>query len=121
MKTNLKYTNIPPSPAVETYIAQKIGELDKFINIRDTAEKGNAAVEAWVEVGRTTGHHKKGDVFRAEVQVKLPGKASIRAESVQPDLHLAIDETRDELERQLKRYKNKQRTKALRSARKEGI
>ena len=117
MKTNLKYTDIPPSSAIETYVTQKIGELDKFINIHETAAKGGAAVEAWVEVGRTTGHHKKGDVFRAEVQIKLPGKFSVRAESIQPDLHLAIDETRDELEQQLRRYKDKQRTKALRSVR----
>ena len=32
----------------------------------------------WVEIGKTTQHHQKGKVFRAECQMRLPGK-SIRS------------------------------------------
>lgn len=113
MKLNIKYTSIPPSSAIETYVIEKMSELDKFIH---AGPGKGAAIEAWIEVGRTTEHHKKGDVFRAEVQIKLPGKVSVRAESVQSDLHLAIDEAKEEAERQLTRHKNKQLDKKLRGA-----
>ena len=74
MKVSIKYTNIGSSPAIDTYVEQKIGERDEFINIAaDGASHGGETVEAFVEVGRTTTHHQKGNVFRAEVQIKMPG------------------------------------------------
>lgn len=111
MKLNIKYTDIKPSAAVEAYTKKKMDSLDTLV-------KGVGAVEAWVEVGKTTHHHHKGMVFRAEGQIHMPGKYSFRAESVQPEIHLAIDEMKNELQRQLKDYKNKRKTKALRGARK---
>ena len=118
MKVSIKYTNIGSSPAIDTYVEQKIGELDEFINIAaDGASHGGETVEAFVEVGRTTTHHQKGNVFRAEVQIKMPGDSAVRAEAVQPELHLAIDKVKDELQGQLKRYKTKQRSKDIRGAR----
>ena len=117
MKLNLKYTEIDPSEAVETYIDKKMASLDELINIKESGI-GTATVEAFVEVGKTTHHHNKGMVFRAEAQIRMPGGKSVRAESVQPDLHLAIDEVKDDLQRQLKDYKNKQKTKNLHGARK---
>ncbi len=68
--------------------------------------KGKPRVEVWVEIGRTTRHHQKGDIFRAEAQMRFPGK-SIRAESERDDLKLAITEVKDELQRELKKYKGK--------------
>ncbi len=111
MKLNIKYTEIDPSSAVKTYVEKKMGSLDELV-------QGIKAVEAWVEVGKTTHHHHKGKVFRAEAQIRMPGDTSIRAESVQPELLMAIDEVKDELQRQLKDYKEKQKTKALHGARK---
>lgn len=111
MKLNIKYIDIKPSSAVETYVKKKMDNLDALV-------RGIEAIEAWIEVGKTTHHHHKGMVFRAEGQIRMPGGKSVRAESVQPELHVAIDEMKDELQRQLKDYKNKQKTKALRGAHK---
>ncbi|MBI2462778.1 MAG: HPF/RaiA family ribosome-associated protein [Candidatus Spechtbacteria bacterium] len=109
MKLNLKYTKIDPSNAVAEYVTQKIEDLSDLINVSDSEMNGGGAtVEAWVEVGRTTEHHNKGDVFFAEGQIRLPGDQEIRAESIQPELHLAIDDMKDELQVQLKKYKEKQ-------------
>ena len=139
MKINILFKNITSSPSVETYVEQKIGELDKYINVathasegkpahrslgeggpahRSLGEGGRATVEAFVEIGKTTRGQNKGDVFRAEVQIKVPGDRSIRAESVQPEIHLAIDKVKDELQRQLQSYKGKKSAKFLRGARK---
>ena len=112
MQINIKSKNLDLTDSIYVYIDRKIGELDKFINVKTEEFKGGRnAVEAFVEVGRISYRHKKGDVFRAEVQITVPGNYTIRAESTQPDLHLAIDKVKDELQRQLKRYKEKQRTK----------
>jgi len=59
------------------------------------------------ELAKTTLHHKKGFVFRAEFQVEAPGKRILRAEAVQEDLRAAIDEAKAELERELKKAKKK--------------
>ena len=113
MRITIKTTNLKLTNSIYTYIKKRIGELEKFIkNVGAKSqffEKGKPPYEAWVEVGKTTHHHKKGNVFRAEVQMRLPGK-SLRAESENIKLYAAIDETREEIERELKQYKEKQIT-----------
>ena len=106
MKIVIKTTNIKLTFALHQYIEEKINSLEKFLKI----------VEAWVEIGKETRHHQKGPFFRAECQMRLPGK-SIRSEARQKDLRLAIDEVKDELQRELKQYKNKMMAKIKRSAR----
>lgn len=120
MKITIKGTNIKLSDSIYNYINKKINELEKFVeNVGEEGTgKQNPSVEAWVEVGRTTKHHRTGDVYRAEVQVRLPGAEGIRADSTQWDLHQAIDEAKDEMQRQLKRYKRKQSARGKRSSRK---
>lgn len=119
MKINILFKNITSSPTVETYVENKIGELDKYINVPVGAmEGGKKTVEAFVEIGKTTRGQKKGDVFRAEVQIKVPGGRGVRAESVQPEIHLAIDDVKADLQRQLQRYKEKRSSKFIRGARK---
>lgn len=98
MKITIKGTNIELSDSIRQYVERKIGGLTKF---------ANPPTECWVEVERTTYHHQGGDIFRAEAQIRLPGASSIRAEATEGDLHQAIDEVKDELQRQLKRYKGK--------------
>ncbi len=113
MKIIIKATDIKLDRALKAYIQEKIGGLEKFAEIFQGKKyyngffgKGKPRVEVWVEVGRTTHHHYKGLVFRAEVQMRLPGK-TIRAEAVEEDLKLAIVETKDKLQRELKQYKGK--------------
>jgi len=60
----------------------------------------------WVEIEKTTSHHSKGKVFRAEVQIRLP-KGTIRAESTQDDLRVASVEFKNQLQRAIKQYKEK--------------
>ncbi len=79
-------------------------------------EKGKSTVEAWVEVGRGTFHHKKGPVFWAECQMRFP-KRSLRSVAQGEDLKLVITEVKDELQRQLKQYKEKLTAQAKRGAR----
>ena len=118
MKITIKTTNLELTPSLRSYVKEKIGSLEKFIQkLDDPVEKGKPSYEAWVEIGRTTHHHHKGKVFRAECQIRFPRKG-IRAESTRSDLHLAIDEVRNELQEEIKRYLSKKTMRYRRVARK---
>lgn len=113
MKIIIKTKNFDLNQKLKDYIEEKIGGLEKFAEVFQNKEyynhffsKGKPRVEVWVEIGKTTLHHRKGDVFRAEAQMRFPGK-SLRAESEREDLKLAITEIKDELQRELKQYKGK--------------
>jgi len=120
MRIKIKATNLRLTSALRSYVQEKIGGLEKFIQQPESKEnlskKGKDPVEVWVEIGKTTHHHHKGRVFRAEGQVKILGK-NIRSESVQEDLHLAIDEVKDELQRELKKFTSKKVSVYKRTAR----
>ncbi|MDD4358613.1 MAG: ribosome-associated translation inhibitor RaiA [Candidatus Pacebacteria bacterium] len=97
MDINIKTKNITLNSALQEFIDDKIGSLDKFLNGIEPA-----IVE--VDISRTTNHHNKGDVFRAEVQIEVPGKL-LRSESTKEDLRVAIVDVKNELQTQIKKYK----------------
>jgi len=102
MKMHIKATNFELTPAIEYLVNEKIGGLEKYVP--QLEEKG--VLECWVEVGKTTNHHQKGDVFRAEADIRLPGKI-IRAEAEKENLEMALTEVKNELQRQINTYKGK--------------
>ena len=110
MKITIKATKIKLSPALYDYIEKKIGGLEKFLKNID-----KDVIEAWVEVGKPSQHHQKGDVYYAEVNIRLPKKV-LRAEAQEWDLMVAVDTVRNELEQEIKKYKQKQMGKDRRAA-----
>ena len=110
MKINIKATGIELTPAITSYVEKKISALEKYV--------GNTAdIVAQVEVGKSTQHHKHGDVFRAEVHVTGAG-LDLYAVSDQPDLYAAIDLVKDEVVRNALHLKGKHQTLARRGAQK---
>ena len=95
---NIKASDLELTPAITAYVERKLEHLDKFLSSVGEPK------QAFVEVEKTTRHHKSGDIFRCEVMIKLPGK-TLRAESNDTDLYAAIDAVRDALERQVIQYK----------------
>ena len=111
MNINIKATNMELTDAIRDYVGKKIDSLEKFISQRGS----NAQVQ--VEVGKTTHHHQKGDVFRAEINISLSGNSyQFRAESETEDLYAAIDLARDEMERELTHFKGKKQALYKRGA-----
>lgn len=100
LKINIYTKNITLTPAIEEYVNEKLRGLEKFSKI---------PFEISVELEKTTHHHYKGYVFRAEMQMHVRG-ALLRAESIKEDLRTAIVEARKELERELIKRKNKRET-----------
>ena len=129
MKITILAKNIKLNLALRDFVKEKINDLEKFSNLfvpdKDigvSLGRKKAKVEARVEIGKTTRHHLKGQVFRAECQMSFPGK-TIRSVALSEDLRLAITEVKDELQRQIKRYKRKisAKTKKANRATKESI
>ncbi len=113
MKISLKWTNLEPIESIDVFVEEKINDLEKFI--KNYVNTGVA--EAWVEVSRTTKHHKKGEfVYRAEADIRLPGEI-LRAEAIHKDLRQAIVRVKDELQRQIKNYRGTKEAKVKRGAR----
>lgn len=100
MQIDIKGTNLELTEAIKDYINEKVGSIEKFFD---------QALIARVDVGLTTKHHQKGDIFRAEINLEVPQKGLLRAEAVRDDLYVAINEAKLELERQIKKYKEKMR------------
>jgi len=101
MKYNVNTTGFPLTPAISDYLDKKISHLDKFIipNLEES-------VMCYVEVGKTTNHHKTGDLFRAEFTIHIGGK-SFRVSTEREDLYIAIDEALNEAAEELKSFKGK--------------
>ena len=113
MKITLKWTDLKPIESIDVFVEEKINDLEKFI--QKYVDTGVA--EAWVEVARTTKHHKTGGfVYRAEADIRLPGKI-LRAEAVHKDLRQAIVRVKDELQQQIKTYRGAKEAKMKRGAR----
>jgi putative sigma-54 modulation protein len=62
-----------------------------------------------VEIGKTTNHHNKGNIFKAEAHVKAPG-SDYFVEIIHDDLYTAIKMLANDLSEQIIESKNKQRT-----------
>jgi len=107
MKINIKATGIELTPAISSYVEKKLSVLEKFID--------NPDVVAQVEVGKTTQHHKAGNIFRAEVHIIGAGR-DIYAVSDQEDLYAAIDIVKDDIVGNIVHLKGKHETISRRSA-----
>jgi len=75
MKINILTKNIKLTPALKDFIEEKINPLEKFAKILQNKKcynhflgRGKPKVEAWIEIGKETLHHKKGPFFWAECQ-----------------------------------------------------
>ncbi len=123
MKIVIKRKNLKLNRSLENFIEEKINDLEKFAKTFQTREyfnhffeKGKPRIEAWVEIGKITRHHQKGPYFWAECQMRFP-KRSLRATAQREDLKLAVVEVKDELQRELKQYKEKLAAQTKRRAR----
>ncbi|MFA6050654.1 MAG: ribosome-associated translation inhibitor RaiA [Candidatus Paceibacterota bacterium] len=101
IKHHVKATSMELTPAISDYLDKKLSVLEKFVD-----EKSEAI--ARIEVGRTTGHHHKGDVFRAEITLDVEGK-QFRAEAEAGDLYAAIDMMKDDVVQEVTRAGKKKK------------
>lgn len=99
MDIRIKATKMELTPSIEEAIKDKIGGLEKYFD---------NIIGCEVEVGRTTNHHYKGDVFFAEVNLEVPKKV-IRASADTDDLFKSINEAKDKMKSEIMKYKEMMR------------
>lgn len=97
MRINIKGENAKLTPEAHSFINKKIGSLEKYFD---------NIIEADVEVGLTSFHHKKGNIYRAEGNLQVPGKI-LRATEETDNIVKAINKVRSKLKRELIKYKRK--------------
>lgn len=102
MKIELLGTRLEITPSIKTYVDQKIGGAGKFVK----RFEAQGELTAFVELARTTRHHRHGEVFYVEVTLRLPGKL-VRVEEHHENIYAAIDRVKDRLKVELSRFKGK--------------
>ena len=107
---NIKATNLELTPALREFVEKRFESLGGVLNLADTTLK------VQIEVGRTTRHHDKGDVYRAEFNVRAR-RGVFRTEAERSDIYTAIGDARDEMEVALARAKGRYRSFLRRSRR----
>ena len=99
MKIIIEAIGTTLTSSLREYVEEKLGHIEKFFSNTEN-------VELRVEVGKPSAHHKKGNVFYAEANLRI-GRNLLRATKKDRDIHLAIDTVRHLLERQLRKQKEK--------------
>ena len=107
MKINIKATKLKLTPKIKEYIQVKMDMLEKYL--------GKVKVKNCdVEVGMNVGGQNSGEIYRAEVNLDVPGEL-LRVEKTEKDLYKAIDKVKDHLTRSIKKYKEKRMDKKRRN------
>lgn len=109
MNINIKATGFELTEAIRDYVNTKLGSVEKVIKNPDSAYM-------YVEVGKESDHHQKGDVYKAEVKVDTAGQSFYAVEH-ESDLYAAIDEVKDEILEKIKGDKDKQISRVRRGGR----
>ncbi len=99
MNTNIKMTNTTMTPSISEYVAKRLKKAGNLLS-------GDQSAQCDVELAKTTSHHNKGDIFKAEVHIVGAGK-NLYASAEKNDLYAAIDAVRDDIVRELKAGKGK--------------
>jgi len=119
MKITVKTKNLELTGILQQFVERKICSIKKFLNIlkKDTPDGKKTLAEVFVELGKETKHHKKGQIFLTKILVSLPGKSlmsSFRAD----DIFKSVVGAKDELKLEIEKYKFKNIDKNRRQQRK---
>ena len=109
LNIKIKTTNFDKTPAIEDYVYKKMASLEKFLN-----KEGNVLCE--VELGKTTGHHKSGEIFKAELNIVESKGRQFFIKADETDLYAAIDVMRDNAEEVIVSKKKKENSLFRRGA-----
>ncbi|RJQ36758.1 hypothetical protein C4552_02600 [Candidatus Parcubacteria bacterium] len=113
MKLVVKGVGLTVTPSIRRYVGEKIVEPVAKLLGRDPAY---AAAVLELELIRDTRHHRKGIVWSAAANCKLPQKQLWQRADAE-DIHAAIDGLADILKRDITKVKERSRSRLLRGAR----
>src|SRR3989344_8961159 len=100
MRIDITYKNITSDEPLKVFVEEKVGGLERLI--------GQGPVEARVEIGLPSTHHRSGRIYYAEINLKVGGKLLL-ATCQHEDLRNAIVDVKNELQGQIKKFKDKKK------------
>ena len=104
MRIDILTKNMELDEALRVFVNEKIGGLEHFLGSLGESEE----LYARVEIGKSSKHHNKGPFFYAETNIHLgQGQVLFRAQGEREILRDAITEVKNELQTQIRRYKDK--------------
>lgn len=99
MDIRIKATDFTMTPEIETYLSQRVSALEKLIDKADVTR-------CEVELGRDAGRPRHGaNIYFAEMRVAIPGEGPVYARNNAESINGAIDDVKEETERQLRKGK----------------
>ncbi|PIP34725.1 ribosomal subunit interface protein [Candidatus Falkowbacteria bacterium CG_4_10_14_0_2_um_filter_41_15] len=99
MQVRIKASKIKLTDAIANYINEKLEMVEKYLN-------HVKVLNCDFEIEKSIGSQHKGDIFRAEINLQVPGEI-LRVEKTESDLYKAIDKVKDHLTEVVKKYKEK--------------
>ncbi|MSU73745.1 ribosome-associated translation inhibitor RaiA [Candidatus Kaiserbacteria bacterium] len=100
MDIRIKTTDYELTSETRSYLDDRIASLEKFLG-----ENANVA-RCEVELGRAAGGQRHGaNMWFAEIRILSPGSAAVYARNNASSVNAAIDDVKEEIERQLRREK----------------
>ncbi len=110
MQIIIKTKDVELTEQLEALVNNKIGGLKKFMKSFEGHELpipgGQNLFDVFVDIIRETNHHQKGNIFKTEARLYMPGK-NLFVKAVAEDPAKSVLEVRDELESEIRKYKAK--------------
>ena len=98
--------NVFITESLQQYLDEKLQHIERL---------GVRTLSCRVDFSRDQ-HHHKGDVYRVEINVSVPGKL-LRIVELHEDIRAAIDLATDKLLRQMRKFKSKRLDQSRRPGR----
>jgi putative sigma-54 modulation protein len=99
MNINLQGNKVELTDKIKDYAQKKMDMLEKYLG-------DVQVINCDVELAQDVTDQQSGYIYRAEVNLELPGEL-LRVEKVEQDMFKAIDKVKDHMHRSIKRYKEK--------------
>ena len=98
MNIRIKTTGYEMAPETQAYLNERLARIEKLLD-RDAT-----LARCEVEIGRDAGNQRHGaNLWFAELNIQSPGGRLIRATNRSESINAAIDDAKDEAERQIRR------------------
>jgi len=99
MEIRIKSSDFEMTPDISSYLDERLAHLEKLLG----TEAMSARCE--IEIGRDAGRPRHGNIYFAEMQLFNPGGKLLRATNRSESINGAIDDAKQELERQIRQDK----------------
>lgn len=100
MRVEINCSRIDLTDALKKYAETKIKSVERLVKRFEL----QGELIAFVEISKISRHHKQGDVYYAEITMKMPEK-TIRIEKTHESIQGAIDQLKDTLKEEVARTK----------------